>query len=112
WGRSSFFSSRGRHTSSYGDWSSDVCSSDLALPPARAEVLVVEVGGPAQGQRLAAGEREVGPVLSEDALERPQPHRQLELEAAGLDRKSVVQGTRVRGRDRARRECESTATAL
>src|SRR6266516_6037627 len=25
-----FFSSRSRHTSSYGDWSSDVCSSDLA----------------------------------------------------------------------------------
>src|SRR5207248_4039708 len=24
-----FFSSRGRHTRSYGDWSSDVCSSDL-----------------------------------------------------------------------------------
>src|SRR5207248_6734726 len=24
-----FFSSRRRHTSSYGDWSSDVCSSDL-----------------------------------------------------------------------------------
>src|SRR5207248_8200363 len=24
------FSSRRRHTSSYGDWSSDVCSSDLA----------------------------------------------------------------------------------
>src|SRR5207248_3544915 len=23
------FSSRGRHTRSYGDWSSDVCSSDL-----------------------------------------------------------------------------------
>src|SRR5207248_7560300 len=26
-----FFSSRRRHTSSYGDWSSDVCSSDLEL---------------------------------------------------------------------------------
>src|SRR6266516_122656 len=26
-----FFSSRRRHTSSYGDWSSYVCSSDLAL---------------------------------------------------------------------------------
>src|SRR5437867_4486381 len=26
-----FFSSRGRHTRSYGDWSSDVCSSDLAM---------------------------------------------------------------------------------
>src|SRR5438094_7176858 len=25
-----FFSGRGRHTRSYGDWSSDVCSSDLA----------------------------------------------------------------------------------
>src|SRR5207248_4429127 len=28
-----FFSSRRRHTRSYGDWSSDVCSSDL--PPAQ-----------------------------------------------------------------------------
>src|SRR5207248_3375805 len=27
-----FFSSRRRHTRSYGDWSSDVCSSDLAPP--------------------------------------------------------------------------------
>src|SRR5207248_5294025 len=26
-----FFSSRRRHTRSYGDWSSDVCSSDLAI---------------------------------------------------------------------------------
>src|SRR5437867_13169175 len=26
-----FFSSRRRHTRSYGDWSSDVCSSDLSL---------------------------------------------------------------------------------
>src|SRR5207248_8821069 len=28
-----FFSSRRRHTRSYGDWSSDVCSSDLTPPP-------------------------------------------------------------------------------
>src|SRR5437867_6092588 len=28
-----FFSSSGRHTSSYGDWSSDVCSSDLEDEP-------------------------------------------------------------------------------
>src|SRR5437867_13335803 len=27
-----FFSSRRRHTRSYGDWSSDVCSSDLLQP--------------------------------------------------------------------------------
>src|SRR5437867_11860593 len=26
-----FFSSRRRHTRSYGDWSSDVCSSDLCI---------------------------------------------------------------------------------
>src|SRR5207248_4257562 len=28
-----FFSSRRRHTRSYGDWSSDVCSSDLSTAP-------------------------------------------------------------------------------
>src|SRR5207248_5642715 len=28
-----FFSSRRRHTRSYGDWSSDVCSSDLHTSP-------------------------------------------------------------------------------
>src|SRR5437867_3193239 len=28
-----FFSSRRRHTRSYGDWSSDVCSSDLGCNP-------------------------------------------------------------------------------
>src|SRR5207248_3679189 len=31
-----FFSSRRRHTRSYGDWSSDVCSSDLMLTEAEA----------------------------------------------------------------------------
>src|SRR5207248_7768245 len=30
-GRFFFFSSRRRHTRSYGDWSSDVCSSDLEM---------------------------------------------------------------------------------
>src|SRR5207248_8127750 len=29
-----FFSSRRRHTRSYGDWSSDVCSSDLSVKAA------------------------------------------------------------------------------
>src|SRR5437867_6606345 len=35
-----FFSSRRRHTRSYGDWSSDVCSSDLAAVGLRAFSLV------------------------------------------------------------------------
>src|SRR6266852_8095843 len=31
-----FFSSRRRHTRCYRDWSSDVCSSDLSVTPAKA----------------------------------------------------------------------------
>src|SRR5207248_5240541 len=33
-----FFSSRRRHTSSYGDWSSDVCSSDLGAHAPRVPI--------------------------------------------------------------------------
>src|SRR5207248_5810794 len=39
-----FFSSRRRHTRSYGDWSSDVCSSDLSSS-APLGVVTVGVGG-------------------------------------------------------------------
>src|SRR5437764_5169621 len=35
-----FFSSRRRHTRYIGDWSSDVCSSDLARTPGQAGELV------------------------------------------------------------------------
>src|SRR5207248_5777147 len=38
-----FFSSRRRHTRSYGDWSSDVCSSDLLLPEYVEEITEDEV---------------------------------------------------------------------
>src|SRR5438094_997233 len=39
-----FFSSRRRHTMSYGDWSSDVCSSDLVLSvAARFEVTSADI---------------------------------------------------------------------
>src|SRR2546430_10310539 len=49
------FSSRGRHTRFDGDWSSDVCSSDLgclALPDASA---VEDVGGVVAGDAVRAG---------------------------------------------------------
>src|SRR6266705_879224 len=52
-----FFSSRRRHTRSYGDWSSDVCSSDLSEASQQAGP------GDMQGWRLASGrseERRVG----------------------------------------------------
>src|SRR5437867_12736481 len=38
-----FFSSRRRHTRSYGDWSSDVCSSDLA-PDSTMMIIPVNLG--------------------------------------------------------------------
>src|SRR5207248_4881491 len=37
-----FFSSRRRHTRSYGDWSSDVCSSDLQLVVDRRQPLLAD----------------------------------------------------------------------
>src|SRR6266516_4028769 len=43
-----FFSSRRRHTRSYGDWSSDVCSSDLHA------VLAFDEGCQSEGLQLLA----------------------------------------------------------
>src|SRR6266516_3872840 len=49
-----FFSSRRLHTRSYGDWSSDVCSSDLPDPDRRAAWLTfVVVGAGPTGVELA-----------------------------------------------------------
>src|SRR5207248_4999508 len=41
-----FFSSRRRHTRSYGDWSSDVCSSDLISRPSRSRGWLAGPGRP------------------------------------------------------------------
>src|SRR2546426_8350339 len=41
-----FFSSRRRHTRLQGDWSSDVCSSDLAERPERLLRAVAQEDGP------------------------------------------------------------------
>src|SRR5207248_4740280 len=75
-----FFSSRRRHTRSYGDWSSDVCSSDLETgAPARrlrgrvAAHTVEQRGEEAIGERVrvAAGpEPGVGPVGGREEEER------------------------------------------
>src|SRR5437867_4892956 len=43
-----FFSSRRRHTRSYGDWSSDVCSSDLLQPGVGVADLVLQSGAVVQ----------------------------------------------------------------
>src|SRR5438094_7872807 len=60
-----FFSSRRRHTRSYGDWSSDVCSSDLDRPVAGAQA----GGERAEGQRgLAAVVQDGGRGLDDQLL--------------------------------------------
>src|SRR5437762_12012128 len=51
-----FFSSRRRHTRYIGDWSSDVCSSDLALLPGPEQV---DGERYEQGSRIKAVIREV-----------------------------------------------------
>src|SRR5438094_5914986 len=70
-----FFSSRRRHARSYGDWSSDVCSSDLGLgevgraPVAGGGVAVGVQGGDrgaeghARGGAGRGGHRVVGGVV-------------------------------------------------
>src|SRR5207248_5558585 len=61
-----FFSSRRRHTSSYGDWSSDVCSSDL-----RVELTAVALEVDVQdGQRLPDGALLDGRRVQELRVER------------------------------------------
>src|SRR5207248_8083836 len=44
-----FFSSRRRHTRSYGDWSSDVCSSDLPLTSATVSVVGTRLSAQSDG---------------------------------------------------------------
>src|SRR6266516_5476161 len=53
-----FFSSRRRHTRSYGDWSSDVCSSDLNPGPD---------GVRGTGAAPRPGEAEVGRIFREES---------------------------------------------
>src|SRR5438876_4649148 len=60
-----FFSSRRRHTRWTGDWSSDVCSSDLTLLEAKAAT--GDIDGPAYWTAVV-GQQELG--LSRDQLYR------------------------------------------
>src|SRR5207248_5963351 len=50
------FSSRRRHTRSYGDWSSDVCSSDLAPGPPFDHECTRKCRGMAQREKSVVGD--------------------------------------------------------
>src|SRR5207248_6975323 len=108
-----FFSSRRRHTRSYGDWSSDVCSSDLVPADEVIErlvaVAVVEVGPQHpldDGRRLVgrdgaedlAAEVLVGPVAAadEDVVAFDRLVAGLDLGAEQADVAEVVLGAGVR----------------
>src|SRR5207245_7228569 len=55
-----FFSSRGRHTRCYRDWSSDVCSSDLHLAKSVTFYLKVDATDFAKWQHRASASYSVG----------------------------------------------------
>src|SRR5215212_10509569 len=62
-----FFSSRRRHTRCLSDWSSDVCSSDLAAPEVyrRAGAEVHVIGGEPDGWNIndGIGSTHLGPLI-------------------------------------------------
>src|SRR5437762_13730184 len=57
-----FFSSRRRHTRYIGDWSSDVCSSDLATPAVEAFPHYFVFGYPPPGETFHRGVRQLPPA--------------------------------------------------
>src|SRR5256885_12385100 len=80
-----FFSSRRRHTRLQGDWSSDVCSSDL-LPQHLFESLCID-----HLQRHGASKKSITRAFDDDVefQERMAEHIRYMVETIG-DRKSVV----------------------
>src|SRR6266446_8955086 len=79
-----FFSSRRRHTRLQGDWSSDVCSSDLLLPQAeqvpsepyrhgeRLKAYITEVRKGTKGPQIVVSRSHPGLLKSMFALEVPE----------------------------------------
>src|SRR5256885_7473873 len=82
-----FFSSRRRHTRLQGDWSSDVCSSDLgASPNVFAPAQLYQLNSAIE-THLSANERPV--VYADDLAMIEAVHGREDLRA-WIDRKSVV----------------------
>src|SRR5437762_1670261 len=86
-----FFSSRRRHTRYIGDWSSDVCSSDLRRKRRR-DWKRSRGSARRQTTRDSSVEKAVRQTrpLTRPQQERAQPRSVLHCQRADLDRKSVV----------------------
>src|SRR6266516_7938519 len=82
-----FFSRRRRHTRSYGDWSSDVCSSDLRVGPAvDAEQFGPAAGGAVDAEQQPDRGRLPGPVRAQVAVHLAGLDRQVE----GIERQRLA----------------------
>src|SRR5207248_7466670 len=90
-----FFSSRRRHTRSYGDWSSDVCSSDLDRP------FALRLGG-----KVAIGLLQLapGPARMADLTDAGEEPGRL-APAHQLQRRLAVRAARHRGEKIGRASC-------
>src|SRR5256885_11985643 len=82
-----FFSSRRRHTRLQGDWSSDVCSSDLVFFMADRSLMVLSDH---LGPGLLWVDWKERRVVSETKLGQQPFHTTYDPEGDRLDRKSVV----------------------
>src|SRR5207248_4318986 len=82
------FSSRRRHTRSYGDWSSDVCSSDLIELE-----LTVWIKDPALGEADVRQEVAAHVGLAQRRI--LDPHRQLELDPVVRELLHASRGGRI-----------------
>src|SRR5688500_19543088 len=70
-----FFSSRRRHTSLQGDWSSDVCSSDLGEAAVNRQRHSADHGGAVAEQEDRSEERRVG----KECRDRRSPYHDIKI---------------------------------
>src|SRR5256885_2639372 len=90
-----FFSSRRRHTRLQGDWSSDVCSSDL-MNPTVDEARVLVFGRISNGFSLASVRAELASVDKRMAAAFPQTHADVQLQAMRSEERRVGKECRSR----------------
>src|SRR5499425_3485227 len=95
-----FFSSRRRHTRYIGDWSSDVCSSDLARLGRRAhEHLAAPTGGIGAGgveELTRSEERRVGKGVDLGGRRIIKKKKKRKIERTGVKTKSIIKNKNTR----------------
>src|SRR5438105_11331952 len=91
-----FFSSRRRHTRSTRDWSSDVCSSDLAEDRRKARVVAPDHGDAALARALLVQEGDAFEQLVQVQRHRAQLNRARQIEEHRSEERRVGKECRTR----------------